>query len=283
MKPLDRQDRRFIKFKVTLKYTCMSINEVKIEMSNRILAFPILNDTFEFDSAYQKCTEMGLPLDDPEKKKFWMTAFSIKERVLQFMIDAELIAKANNNTYLLTNYGIGKRMRGGYFPIEESFTNSRSGLNFMKFKKGLIRLLEKQPTKSGDISEFVNCIIDCKNNVKDNVKKYLVHLRRIGILEIKEDEGNPATDWWWGNFLGHNPQAGGKVEELYVALTKDYLNKPWKDRGLNWLWIDLGKLAAGALIGAMATMLVRPVNHNSTQVVTQTQAVAKSQPAQPKH
>jgi hypothetical protein len=74
-----------------------------------------------------------------------------------------------------------------------------------------------------------------------------------------------------------------EIKRLFIALPKDYLNRPWKDRGWNWLWVDLGKLAVGALIGAMVTMLMRPVNHTGSQITTQTQARAKSQPTQPKH
>jgi hypothetical protein len=261
----------------------MSINEVKIEMSNRILAFPILNDILEFDSAYQKCAEKELPSDDPQKKKFWMTAFSIKDRVLQFMIDAGLIAKVDTNRYLLTSYGIGKRKSGGYFPVGNSFVNGNLRLNFKGFEKSLIKLLRKQPTKRANISSFVNGIIDCRNEVKDEVRAYLIYLRDKGTIEIREDEENPATGWWWGDFLGHNPQAGGKVTELYVALAKDYLNKPWKDKGRNWVWVVL----ISALIGAAVTLSVQTiaammnsVNSNSTQ--KSTNATKAIQPPTPK-
>jgi hypothetical protein len=198
----------------------MSINEVKIEMSNRILAFPVLNDTFDFDSAYRKCAEASLPSDDPQSKKFWMTAFSIKEKVLHFMIGAQLIVKVNDNTYLLTSDGIARRLSGGYFPVGDSFTDGQAKLNHRKFEKSLIKLLTKQPTKRANISAFINSVIDCRNEVKSEVQSYLVYLRDKGTIEIKEDDESPAFNWW-GDFLGHNPQAGGRVTELFVALPKD--------------------------------------------------------------
>lgn len=258
------------------------MNEVKIEMSNRILAFPILNDTFNFDSAYRKCADVGLPSDDPEKKKFWMTANNIKEKVLKFMVGAQLIANAGDNTYLLTTLGIGRRMSGGNYPVGNSFIGGRSKLNYKEFERSLLKLLKKQPTKRANISAFINSVIDCRNEVKTEVQAYLVYLRDKGTIEIKEDDENPAYNWW-GDFLGHNPQAGGKTTELFVALPKDYLNKPWKDKGWNWLWVDLGKLAVGALIGAMVTLAIRPANHENMRAGSQIQAAAKSQPVQTKH
>ncbi|SRR5258708_515526 len=242
------------------QFICMNSNEVKTAMCNRILFYPTaINDTFDFNEAYRKEAERDLPSDDKAVHRFWATACNLDKKVLLFMINTGLIEKVNDSSYMLAPYGIGKRRSGGYFPIGDSFIDGNSNLEFKKFKKDLIELLEKEPTKSANISGFVNRVIDCKNNVKDDVRRYLVHLRRMGILEIKEDVENPGTDWWWGDFLGHNPQAGGEVTELYVALTKDYLTKPWKEKGANWVWIEIGKYVVGGVIGAAITIAAQKI------------------------
>lgn len=128
--------------------------------------------------------------------------------------------------------------------------------NYKKFRKKLVSRLKKLPQNYGDVSDIVNEAIDGDINVKLQVQRELYHLKRINIIEIKDLPNDPMQmqDDWWGNFLGHNPTAGYKVEGLTAALTKEYIDKPWKDR--YWVWWEIIKMFGSAIVGGLVGFLI---------------------------
>lgn len=225
--------------------------EVKIEMCNRILFYPTaINEPFDFNEAYQKSLEQDLPTEDVEIKKFWMIGCHIKNKVLDFMITKDLIEILKGDVYVISKYGIGIRRSGGYSPIEKSFI-SNNKLNGKRFKKSLIKFLKKSPIKRANISDLVNTAINGNNEIKDAVKSYLVYLRDIGVIEIKDNPEMPQFSWW-GDFEGHNPQAGGMVTELWAALTKE---KRWIER--NPLLHDFIVITSTATLSLLVGLLLQ--------------------------